>query len=100
MTNIYNQANSSCFKNLLTSCHNDEIDITCPIFASTLKCTASPCYISLIGYIKMELTVVDFSFRKFHWLLENNETAQGNCLTAFDYFQEMNNFFCIWIAPG
>ena len=51
--------------------------------------------ISLIGHSKMELTDVDFSFQKFHWLFENNETDQGDCLTAFDYFKEMNNFFYI-----
>ena len=40
----------------------------------------------------MELTDVDFSFQKFHWLFENNETDQGDCLTAFDYFKEMTTF--------
>ena len=43
----------------------------------------------------MELTDVDFSFQKFHWLFENNETNQGYCLTAFGYFKEMNNVFYI-----
>ena len=52
-------------------------------------------YLSLIGHSKMELTDVDFSFQKFHWLFENNETDQGDCLTAFEYFKEMNNFFYI-----
>ena len=41
----------------------------------------------------MELTDVDFSFQKFHWLLTNTETDQVDCLTAFGYFKEMNNFF-------
>ena len=59
-----------------------------------LECTSSP-YISLIGHNKMELTDVDFSFQKFYWLFENNETDQGHCLTAFGYFKEMNNFFYI-----
>ena len=40
------------------------IDVSCPIFASTLKCTSLP-YISLIGHNKMELTDVHFSFQKF-----------------------------------
>ena len=52
---------------------------------STLKCTSSP-HIPLIGHSKMELTDVDFSFQKFHRLLENNETDQGDCLTAFGHF--------------
>ena len=39
-----------------------------------------------------ELTDVDFSFQKFHWLFENNETNQGYRLTAFGYFKEMNNY--------
>ena len=43
----------------------------------------------------MELTDVDFSFQVFHWLFENNEPDQGDCLTAFDYFKELNNFFYI-----
>ena len=56
----------------LTSCQKREIGISCPLFASTLKCTLSP-YISLIGHSK-----VDFSFQKFHWLFENNETDKGD----------------------
>ena len=44
----------------------------------------------------MELTDVDFSFQKFHWLLENNETDQGDCLTAFGFFKENEQR----IAPG
>ena len=44
----------------------------------------------------MELTDVDFSFQKFYWLFENNETDQGHCLTAFGYFKEMNNIFSIF----
>ena len=43
----------------------------------------------------MKLTDVDFSFQKNHWLFENNETDQGDCLTAFGFFLEMNNFFSI-----
>ena len=43
----------------------------------------------------MELTDVDFSFLKIHWLFENTETDQGDCLTVFNYFKEMNNFFYI-----
>ena len=34
-------------------------------------------------------------FQKFHWLFENNETDQGDCLTTFGYLKEMNNFFYI-----
>ena len=70
--------------------------LTFPVqyFVSTLKYTLSP-YLYLIGHSEMELTDVDFSFQNFHWLFENNETDQGDCLTAFDYFKEMNNFFCI-----
>ena len=68
---------------------------------STLKCTSAP-HLSLIGQSKMELTDVDFSFQKFHWLFERIETDQGDCLTAFDYFKEMNNFFlylnCTWMT--
>ena len=41
------------------------------------------------------MTDVDFSFQKFHWLFESNETDQGDCLTAFGYFKEINNFFYI-----
>ena len=59
----------------------DEIDISCPIFVSTLKCTSSP-HISLIGHSKMELTDVDFSFQKFHWLFESNEANKGYFLTT------------------
>ena len=44
----------------------------------------------------MELTDVDFSVQKFHWLFENNETDQGTSLTAFGYFKEMNIFFSIF----
>ena len=51
------------------------------------KKTSSP-YLSVIGHSKMELKDVDFSFKN-----ENNETDQGDCLTAFGYFKEMNNFF-------
>ena len=57
-----------------------EIDISCPSFVSTLKFTSLP-YISLI-----ELTDVNFSSKIFHWLFENNETDQGDCLTVFGYF--------------
>ena len=53
--------------------------------------------ISLIGHSQMELTDVDFYFQNFHWLFENNETDQGDCLTAFGYFKEMSNFFYIYI---
>ena len=38
---------------------------------------------SLIGHSKMELTDVDFSFQKFHWLYENNETDQGDFFDSF-----------------
>ena len=48
-----------------------------------------------LGHSKMELTDVDFSFPKFHWLFESNETNQGYCLTAFGYFKEMNSLFYI-----
>ena len=51
--------------------------------------------LSLIGQSKVELTDVDFSFKKIHWLFENNETDQGDSLTAFGYFKEMHNFFYI-----
>ena len=50
-------------------------------------------FLSLIGASEMELTDVDFSFQKFHWLLANTETDPVDCLTAFGYFKEMNNFF-------
>ena len=70
---LINHANSSCFKYLLTSCQEDEIDISCPIFVSPMKYTLSP-HISVIGHSKMELTDVHFSFQKFHWLFESNET--------------------------
>ena len=51
----------------------------------------------------MELTDVDFSFQKFYWLFENNETDQGDCSTAFGCFKKKtNNFFlyldCTWMA--
>ena len=54
-------------------------------------------YLSLIGHSKVELTDVDISFKKKnHWLFDNNETDQGaDCLTDFEYVNEMNNFFCI-----
>ena len=64
-------------KHPLTSCQKDEIDISCPIFASALKCTSSP-HISLIGHSKMKLTDFDCSFHKIHWLFENNEADQGD----------------------
>ena len=61
---------------------------------TTLKCTSLP-YLTPIGHSKMELTDVDFSFQNFHWLFENNEIDQGDFLTAFGYFKEMNIFFYI-----
>ena len=65
----YNHANSSLAVQVFqASYHKHEIDISCPIFVSTLKCTSSPSYTSLIGHSKMELTDVDFSFQKFPWL--------------------------------
>ena len=79
----------------VSSCQKVEIDISCRIFESTLKCTSSP-HTPLIGHSKMKLTDVDFSFPKFHWLLENNEADQADCLTAFGYFKGMNNFFSIF----
>ena len=33
----------------------------------------------MIGHSQMELTDVDFSFQKIHWLFENNVTDQGIC---------------------
>ena len=79
----------------------DEIDISCPLFVLTLKCTSSH-YVALIGHSKMSLTDVDFSFQTFHWLFENDETDQGDCLTVFDYFKETNNFYlylnCTWMT--
>ena len=41
----------------------------------------------------MELTDVDFSFKKFIGCMKIMETDQGDYLTAFGYFKEMNNFF-------
>ena len=58
--------------------------------------TSSP-YISLICHSKMELTDVAFCFQKFHWLLENNETDQVDCLTAFGYFKR-NEQLSIWMT--
>ena len=50
----------------------------------------------------MELTDVDFSFKIFHWLFENNETDRDDCLTVLCFFNEMNNFFlhlnCTWVT--
>ena len=73
---VYNHANSSLACFLSNICINFEMYTTAQV--------------SLIGHSKMELTDVDFSF---HWLFENNEKDQDNCLTAFDYFKEMNIFF-------
>ena len=44
--------------------------------------------LSLIGASMMELTVVDFTFQKIHWLFENTVIDQGDCLTAFDYWKK------------
>ena len=43
----------------------------------------------------MELTGVDFSFQKFYWLFGNNETDQGDCLSAFGYFKKINIFLSL-----
>ena len=60
-----------------------------------MKCTSSP-NIPQIGHSKMKLTDVDFSFQKIHWLFENYEADQDDCLTAFGDFKEINNFFSIF----
>ena len=41
-------------------------------------------------------------FKQFHWLFEDKETDQGDCLTAFCCFEKNEHFFlyldCTWMT--
>ena len=74
------------------------MDISLSNIVLTLKCTSSR-YIPVIGHSKMELTDVDFSFPKNHWLFENNEPGQGPCLERFGLFKRNEQLF-LYFAPG